>query len=171
MTVSIVPGERTTEGYLFNLREVVNAKENPIEYLAIDPGKHNGVCGYDAKFYLAFMLVIEADDMIMFTDQFTSLKKVIIESYKVYPGKEKQHIYSDLETVRVIGRVESWTEKNRIQLIAQPASIKPTGYAWIGKTPLPKSNPLNHSLDAHVHAMYYFVKHGLINAADLLKKG
>lgn len=169
MTVSIVPGERTTEEYLANLKEVVNNPQNPIEYLGIDPGKKNGVCGYDAKFYLTFMLTIMADDINMFLHQFTKLEKVIIEEYRVYPGKEKDHTYSDVETLRVIGRVESWTEKNGIHLVKQPASIKPTGYAWIGKKPLPKSNPLNHSLDAHVHFMYWAVRHNKISATDLLK--
>ena len=161
---------RLTPEYLANLSSVVNAEENPVIYLGIDPGKANGVCGYDAKYYVMFMLTIQADDMNMFINQFTKVKTCIIEDYRIFPGKEKQHIYSSLETPRVIGRVEAWAETNKIELVKQGAHIKETGYKWIGAKPLPKSNKNNHKLDAHVHFMYWAVKSRLINAAELLKR-
>ena len=46
---------RLTKQYLEKIKETVNAEANPIIYLSIDPGKTNGICGYDAKFYLMFM--------------------------------------------------------------------------------------------------------------------
>lgn len=162
--------EELTPRYLENLNSTVNADTNPIEYLSIDPGKSNGLCGYDTKFYPQFMLTIRADDMVKFLQQFKRVRKVIIESYKIFPNKAKDHIYSDLETPRVIGRVEGWAETNDVELIKQPSSIKPTGYAWIGKKPLPKSNPQNHSMDAHVHFMYWAVKNRLIDARELLRR-
>jgi hypothetical protein len=168
--VSTVHGQRLSEEYLQHLKEAVNAAENPVEYLAIDPGKTNGVCGYDTKYYLQFMLTIDADDMIRFLQQFNFIKKCIYEGYMVYPNKMKEHVYTDLQTSRVIGRIESWGELKQIELIKQPASIKSTGYKWIDEKPLPKSNKKNHCLDAHVHFMYWAVKHGLINAADLLRR-
>jgi predicted Zn-ribbon and HTH transcriptional regulator len=161
--------ERLSKEQLAQVKEVVNQPQNPVKYISIDPGKTNGVCGYDEKYYCQFMVTIPSIDMMQFLNQFDKVDKCICESYKVYPQKAKQHIYSDMETSRVIGRIESWAELKGIELIMQPASIKPTGYAWTGKKPLPKSNSLNHQLDAYIHFMYWAVRNGKINAGDLLK--
>lgn len=150
--------------------EFVNTDFNPIEYLAIDPGKSNGVCGYDAKYYWQFMFIVPAVDMIQFLQIFKKVKVCIVEGFQLYPNKAKDQIYSDMETPRVIGRIETWAELNNVDLVKQQASIKPTGYAWIGEKPLPKSNPNNHAMDAHVHFMYWAVKTSRINPADLLRR-
>lgn len=147
----------------------VNAEVNPVIYLGIDPGKSNGVCGYDARHYVVFMCTVNSLDMIHFLAMFKKVEKCIIEDYLLYPDKAKQQVYSDMETSRVIGRVESWAELHHVEVIKQGASIKATGYKWIGKKALPKSNPLNHELDAHVHFMHWAIKHGKVNAADLLR--
>lgn len=147
----------------------VNAEINPVIYLGIDPGKANGVCGYDARHYVVFMCTVNSLDMIHFLAMFKKVEKCIIEDYLLYPNKANQQVYSDMETSRVIGRVESWAELHHVEVIKQGASIKATGYKWIGKKALPKSNPLNHELDAHVHFMHWAIKHGKINAADLLR--
>lgn len=149
--------------------EFVNREENPVIYLAIDPGGKNGVCGYDVKAYLSFMVTVKADDMIYFLEKFHNIKKCIIEDFTLYPDKAREQIYSDMETSRVIGRVEAWSERKKIQLIKQPAKIKPTGYKWIGKKPLSKKNPQNHSMDANVHFIYWAVRNNLIKASDLLR--
>jgi len=167
---NIVPGERLSKEYLEHLKEAVNAPENPVNYLSIDPGKANGVCGYDAKHYLVFMLTIQAVDMNLFIHQFEQVKTCIIEDFKLYPNKTRAQHYSDMETSRVIGRVESWAELKKVELVKQGATVKATGYAWIGEKPLPKSNVRNHMMDAHVHFMYWAVRKGFINAKDLLKR-
>jgi hypothetical protein len=150
--------------------EIVNEEINPVNYLSIDPGKANGVCGYDGKFHLLFMLTVQADEIATFVRKFTKIKKCIIEDYKVYPQKAKQHVYSDLLTPRVIGRIEQWTESNGIILVKQMASIKSTGYKWLGQRPLPKSDPKNHQMDAHVHFIYWGVRNGHIKLEELLKR-
>lgn len=152
------------------IKDAVNNEQNPVTYLAIDPGKANGICGYDEKYYLIFMYTIQSSDIVDFLDIFEHVQKCIYEDYLLYPNKIKQQVYSDMETPRVIGRIESWAQRKKVALIKQGASIKTTGYAWIGKKPLPKSNPKNHELDAHVHFMYWAVKNNKINAADLLKR-
>lgn len=169
VTVNVAPGERLTKEYLANLNNAVNAVQNPVVYLGIDPGESNGICGYDAKYYLLFMLTIHHEDMVMFMHQFKSVKKCIMEEYKVFSHKAKQHINSDLKTTQVIGRVQSWAKLHEVELIMQPSSIKPTGYKWIRKKPLPKSNPMNHSLDGHVHFVYWGVRTGRIKLEDILR--
>ena len=153
-----------------HLAEAVNTEENPVQYLGIDPGKANGVCGYNAKFYLQFMFTIKSDDMVKFLAAFKKVKKCIMENYKLFPNKAKDQYYSDMETPRVIGRVEAWAETNGVELITQPPTIKSTGYKWIGQKPLPKSNPWNHPMDAHVHLMYWAIKNKYIHPSELLKR-
>lgn len=160
---------RIKEGELEKLEIVVNSDTNPILFLGIDPGKRNGICGYDAKYCVQFMLNINEADVAKFLRCFTKLQKIIMEGYKLYPNKAKQQIYSDMLTPRVIGRVEDYCDMRNIDLIIQPASIKPTGYMWIGKKPPPKGNINRDPMDAHVHFMYWAVKNRLINAADLLR--
>jgi len=168
--ISSTAQKRLTTEDLIRLKEAVNSPENPVTYLGIDPGESNGICGYNVNFHLQFMTTIYFEDITKFLHQFDHVKLCIIEGYQVYPNKARQHIYSDLKTPRVIGRVESWAEIKDINLIRQPATVKATGYKWIGEKPLPKSNPQNHALDAHVHFMYWAVRHGKVNAADLLRK-
>jgi hypothetical protein len=164
------PGKRLTEDDLAQVKALVNNWVNPVKYLAIDPGKANGVCGYDVHFDLMFMMSIQSIDMNLFLHQFKMVDKCVCEGYKLYPNKIRSQIYSDLETPRVIGRIENWAEIKKVELIMQPATVKKTGYLWIGKKPLPKSDPKNHQLDAHVHFMFWAVKGGHISATELLKR-
>lgn len=150
--------------------EIVNNKLAPIIYLAIDPGKYNGVCGYDEKFQLHFMHVVAATDMTKFLRAFNNVTTCIIEDYLLYPNKAKDQFYSDMETPRIIGRVESWTESKNIKLVKQPAKIKPTGYLWIGKKPPSKGSNKNDPMDAHVHFMYWAVYNRKIKPEELLKR-
>lgn len=161
---------RLTDSEFEHLTEAVNAEHNPVEYLAVDPGKGNGICGYDTKFYLQFMMTIHEADIVRFMEQFEKVKVCILEGYKLYPNKTKEQIYSDMLTPRVIGRIETWAERHKVKIVLQGANVKATGYQWLGKKPLPKSNPQNHPMDAHAHGTYYAVRKGLINPADLLRK-
>lgn len=148
--------------------KVANYEPHPITYLGIDPGEANGICGYNDEFHLMFMATVADKDITGFLDIFQNLKLIVIEDFVLYPSKAMKQVYSDMPTSRVIGRVEEWAGKRDVQLVKQLATIKTTGYKWIGKKPLPKSNKLNHELDAHVHFMYWAIKRGKIKLADLL---
>jgi hypothetical protein len=161
--------ENLTDEYLTRLKETVNAPNNPIIYLAIDPGAANGVCGYDVKCYPQFMHTVASEDMVKYLEIFTEVKKCILEDFLLYPDKAKHQTYSDMVTSRVIGRVEAWAERREVEVVKQGAKIKKTGYMWIGEKPLPKSNSKNHVMDAHVHFIYWAVRKGLISASSLLK--
>lgn len=154
---------------LEKFKAFANSDLNPIEYLSIDPGKANGVTGYDTKCYLQFLYTVPVAEMTKFLDVFDKLKTCVIEDYRLYPNKAKDQIYSDMETPRVIGKVEHWAELKGIELVKQPATVKKTGYAWAGQKPLPKSNPMNHARDAHIHFIYWGVKTQKINPSHLLK--
>lgn len=159
----ILDNQKISDEDFTNLTATVNATENPVKYLAIDPGKSNGVCGYDQRFYLVFMYTIQEDDFTRFLECFNSVATVIVEDFVLYPNKTKEQVYSDMLTSRVIGRVEGWAARNNVKLVKQKATIKKTGYLWLNKKPLPKSNPQNHKMDAHVHGMYWAIRNKLID--------
>lgn len=137
-------------------------------YLGIDPGESNGISLYDKDYNLVGMFTIKEEQIIEFLEPFKSLKLIVCEDFVLYPTKAMKQVYSDMPTSRVIGRIESFCRGNNVLLIKQLATIKTTGYKWIGKKPLPKSNPRNHEMDAHVHFMYWAIKNGKIDAASLL---
>jgi hypothetical protein len=150
------------------LHEFANEDNLPIKYLAIDPGKANGICGYDAELKLRMMWTVREQDILTFLRQFEKIDKCIIENFLLYSNKAYEQVHSDMLTSRVIGRVENWAELGDIELIKQNASVKPLGYKYLGTKPLPKSNKLNHAMDAHAHFVYWGVRTRRINAADLL---
>ncbi len=165
----IFNGQKLTEEDFAKIRSVVNADANPVKYLGVDPGISNGVCGYNARYYLAFMWTINESDMNDFLEQFDMIDTCVIENYTLYPNKAQAQIYSDMVTSRVIGRFEGWTARKGIRLVKQPASLKKVGYAWIGQKQPSKSDPQNHAKDAHVHFMYWAIKSGKLDASILLE--
>lgn len=137
-------------------------------FLGIDPGEKNGIAAYDKDYGILWTLTVKEPDMGPFIQKCENLQLVIIEDFFLYPHKAMAQSYSDMPTSRVIGRVEEIARTKGFRLIKQPAKIKPIGYKWIGRKPLPKSNPLNHELDAHVHFMHWAIKHGKIDVSSLL---
>jgi hypothetical protein len=157
-----------TEAELENLKRVVNNEERPVRYLAIDPGKSNGICGYDGDCKIMMMWTVMEENVLDFLNQFDNLERCIIEDFLLYSNKAFEQVGSNMLTSRVIGRVEGWAARKDIPLTKQKAAIKPTGYRFIGKKPLHKQHRLHHALDAHVHFIYWAVGKGLVKAGDLL---
>lgn len=153
-----------------SLKDRVNEPPNPTTYLAVDPGKSNGFCGYDDRHHLTFMFTIPSTNMIRVLQLFTKVQIIIVENFTLFPHKRTEANYSDMETSRVIGRIESWAELNKVEIIKQGPNVKKTGYQWLGIPSPSKSNPANHELDAHCHFTYWAVKNGRINLLNLIKK-
>lgn len=140
-----------------------------IYYISIDPGKRSGITWYNEKANILGMETVLYDNLSSFLDKFNTVKLAVVEEYRVYPHKARQHVYSDLMTPRAIGRIESWAEHNNIKLVKQGAHIMDTGYRYLGKRKPPKSDPLNHVSNAHAHFVYYAVCNGLIDPTKLLE--
>jgi hypothetical protein len=161
--------ERVTDAFLEKFKRTVNDPANPVLFLGIDPGVANGICGYDANFHLVFAMTVHENDIVKFLNSFNAVEKCVCESYKIYSNKYSAHVNSDVVTLRVIGRIEHWTRLNSIELTMQPATIKNTAYMWLGQKPPTDSNPFRHQMDGNAHFMFWAIKKGLINAADLLR--
>lgn len=138
-------------------------------YMAIDPGKRTGLNIYDEKGNILGMYTIAGSKIISFLQDFVKIKVCIIEGYRVFPHKAKAHVYSDLETPRIIGRVEAWAEVNGIKLVKQRSADKTMGYKYQAEEPAKKSNPQNDVLDAHAHFIFWAVNNGVIKPEQLIE--
>ena len=143
-----------------------------VNYISIDPGHTSGVCGYDKNCNLVFMLTVDKDNIVGFLEDEVNtghVHTVIYEEYAVFPNKAQQHVYNPLHTVRVIGAIQSWALRKKLHIHGQKSSIKPTAYRMLGVKPLPKSDPQNHSLDAHAHFTFWAVKNKKLDPRKLIK--
>lgn len=144
-----------------------------IAYLAIDPGETNGIAAYDENGVLLWCRPIKHADLTDFLldieKLFAPLQLIIVENYLVYPNKAKQHVYSKLTTVRMLGEIDGFAKARGIKVQKQNATIKNVGYKWMGRKPLPKSDPMNHAFDAHAHGLYWLVTHHIVDPSTLLK--
>lgn len=136
-------------------------------YISIDPGEMNGICTYDEKAAITSMQVVPIDKLVNFLEELQNVHLCICEEYRVYPQKAKQHVYNKLETLRAIGRAESWCQRNSIKLIMQPASVKSIGFKYLGISEPPRSDKLSHAKVAHAHFTYWAVKNGKIDPRRL----
>jgi hypothetical protein len=87
------------------------------------------------------------------------VEHVIIEDFRLFQHKALQQSGSRLETVRVIGAIESWAHNTKGRVTLQPPTIKPIAQLWSGKVPK-GSHSLSHSVDAFNHGFYFLQKNG-----------
>ena len=54
---------------------------------------------------------------------FDTLNQLVVEEYRIYPNRAKQHIGQDLFTPRIIGAIEAFSHISNIPMHTQPASL------------------------------------------------
>jgi hypothetical protein len=141
---------------------------HPVAYLAIDPGeKFNGWATFrDTGDLITMGTIIGIDELTDWLEAFAVewLKGVIVEDYRVGISKGRygatQHKGARVETVKTIGRIESWAYRNSVPLVLQPNNIKAVAYMWAGIT-VPKNKNLSHETDAYVHGVYWLQRNGI----------
>jgi hypothetical protein len=141
---------------------------HPVAYLAIDPGeKFNGWATFrDTGDLITMGTIIGIDELTDWLEAFAVewLKGVIVEDYRVGISKGRygatQHKGARVETVKTIGRIESWAYRNSVPLVLQPNNIKAVAYMWAGIT-VPKNKNLSHETDAYVHGVHWLQKNGI----------
>lgn len=142
---------------------------NPdVFYLAVDPGERNGVCGYSINGRLLWMQSVNYNTLATFLEELTDVYLCVLEDYKIYPNKAKDHIYSDVIGARAIGKVENWTERHNVKVVKQGSKVLDMGFKYLGKKPPPKPDRLNDPMCAHAHFTYYAVNNGIINPKELI---
>lgn len=126
--------------------------------LALDPG---GTTGYAA---FTMYEILDASEVVGDAATMEALIKhfspsiVVIEEYRIYPGKAKTHIHSDVPTARLIGAIEYICQKLGIPVVKQGAGmakgfcdndkLRAWGMYKVG---------YGHARDAIRHGAYYLI--------------
>lgn len=132
-------------------------------YIALDPGGTTGYATFSKEGATVDMEYLDLDEVrVRFEADIWDAIAVICEAWRLHPDQAKNFYWSDMPTSRLIGWLEGVCYMRNIPFILQGAQIKKAGYQHWGKKPLPKSNPMNHAYDAHVHGREYLIKQGII---------
>ena len=130
--------------------------------LAFDPGESSGWATYSATGeFINAGICRSREEVYALLKEVGPVAKVVIEDYRLFSHKAVQQSGSQLETVRVIGAVESWAALNNISVTLQPASIKSIAEKWSGLKPK-GAHKNTHHIDAMLHGHYYLQRTGII---------
>ena len=130
--------------------------------LAVDPGESSGWATFDAKGTITGTGICRSrDEVYEMLKSIVPVAKVVIEDFRLYSHKAVQQSVSQLETVRVIGAIESWAALNDVSVTLQPASIKSIAEKWSGLKAT-GSHKNSHHIDAINHGIYYLQKNDII---------
>jgi hypothetical protein len=132
-------------------------------YLAIDPGKQTGYAWFKDDGNVDFTGKVKeydaAFDWLKSID-FSKLKAVIVEDFRLYSWKSQEQSWSRLETVKLIGAIEVFAKLGGAPVVLQGANIKSIGYMYAGLK-VPKNHDMSHETDAFVHGVYYLQRNGI----------
>lgn len=140
-------------------------------YLAIDPGETNGAARFNSEglarelTQFPYELIVPKLCKWIKEDEVTT---IIVEKYFVFPHKAKDHIFSDLKTVKAIGKIEAIAEYFDVKMVLQEPNIKKSGYNFMGTKP--KATAKRHQQDALAHGIYYLVTTNVVDPVVLLGK-
>jgi len=145
---------------MFNA-ELVNP--SAVEFVSIDPGGTTGVVTWDANAKLLDALQLNREEFEDFLEK-VSPAQVICEEYIVNP--HVRHGGQKVETLRIIGAIESYCRRNKILLEMQRPQILTIAQKWSGKK-MPKNHGISHWVSAYLHGYYFLHRKGLIKARVL----
>lgn len=91
----------------------------------------------------------------------THIKKIVVENFALYPWKSQDQMWSEFETVQVIGAIRAQCYVLGIDYEKVPANNKNMGFMYMGIKEPPHSNPLNHQMVAAAHGIYYLQTRGI----------
>lgn len=137
-------------------------------YIFIDPGQNTGWAKFDDNGELVAkgttrnfedLVYWVADNINVGTAEFT--KKCIVEDFKLYPSKAQAQLWSQFETVQVIGAIRSQCLLVSIPYEVVPAHNKQMGFMYLGTKEPPHSSPLNHEMVAIAHGVFWLQNKGI----------
>lgn len=164
--MEVNPGSVFTKLY----QRLVDAKERvPIKgtIIALDPGVTTGIALFEAP---ALVMVDQNKDdnigrAVNYIEQIVndhSPTAIIIEDYRIYRWKQKEHAWSDLHTPRLIGGIEKLAFDKCLPLIKQPAHVA-KGFCNDAKLKdwSMYIKGMRHGRDAIRHGAYYILFGGI----------
>jgi hypothetical protein len=120
----------------YQLKDKPKTWKLPQSVIAIDPGMTTGYCRFEHYPFQGYILedngVIKVNkqtgwdpiiDLIQSFYRNTPNSVVVCEDYRIYPSKDKVHVLSSVDTVRIIGAIEFMCHHDHVPLVKQMASV------------------------------------------------
>ena len=143
--------------------------------LGVDPGHTTGWCLTSEK-----GVVLDKDQtkgnnessdyltdlFVRFPEYNYEFTAIVMEDYKIFAHKAKQHIGSRVPAAQIIGIVEHEARQRDIKLVKQPSSILVTAQK-LTNVKMPSDHSKSHWVSAFLHAAHYLIKEGkMLTAAQ-----
>ena len=141
-------------------------------FLGIDPGGTTGLALVSVTDKKPTLVEVLASKDLTTIEYQWLLKKadlIITENFRLRPknARDGSFDWSDMETPKIIGKLEMWAQLNDKTLVKQEPSIKPMGYGYCQMKYVKGKKGL-HIQDAAAHAMFYLVTKNLALPSKLL---
>lgn len=137
-------------------------------YIFIDPGKNTGWAEFDVDGKLTLQGTTRNFEdfvkwMVWHLNPATAvyIRKCVVEEFKLYPWKTQAQMWSEFETVQVIGAIRAQCLMFEIPFELVPARNKDMGFMYLGMKEPPHSNPLNHQMVAAAHGEFWLQHNGI----------
>jgi hypothetical protein len=123
-----------------------------------DPGKVTGMAKGTVEGKLLGMAQYTQTELFDFLNTMNKdVDTFIIEEFRIRPDKAASFIYSDMQTIQIIGALRYKAHQLGAPVFIQSPTLKSLGYKYAGITP-PKNHDISHSSDAYSHLSYWWVK-------------
>ncbi len=124
---------------------------------SFDPGRVTGIAKGTLDGRLLDTVQLDHQPLCEYLLSIRHADVFIIEEFRIRPDKAQSFIFSEMETIQVIGALKYKAYDLGAKVVMQSPTIKSIGYKWAGIQP-PKNHSLSHSTDAYAHLSYYWTK-------------
>lgn len=134
--------------------------------VAVDPGdKHVGIAWWRsrngervAETHTAELAVGAVEKLLEVGDEGAVV--LVIEEFRLYPGKDKPQAYSQMETSEMIGALKYVARKLGVPAVEQGAYIKNPTRRQLRARGIVQVGDTVHAKDAELHLIHYCLKEG-----------
>jgi hypothetical protein len=135
-------------------------------YIFVDPGEHTGWAMFDVDGNEVDVFTTDSFEktcaiIFQYINNKLPIKRVIVENFKLYPWKSQVQMWSEFETVQVIGAIRARCLEYNIPYETVPAHNKGMGFMYMGIKEPSHNNPANHQLVAMAHGVFWLQKCGI----------
>lgn len=134
-------------------------------YIGFDPGNTTGYSIVNKNADVVEFGQVKFQDLTDFLKKEARMfEAVVIEEYRVFQKRARQHAGSDLKTSQVIGKIKFWAELNDYPVVMQPASILPQAERWT-QVKMPTDHSISHQVSGYLHVAYYLMRNRIAPSA------
>lgn len=144
-----------------------------MKVIGFDPGETTGFAILDQDGELLdFGQLKSMEALIEHLDRLdpTQFKQVIIEAYRILPGKQMMHTGRPVVTEQIVGMIKAWAIRKKVGVTTYWSSDKPIQQKHSGVKPT-GAHSKSHWVDAYNHAWWWLFKNKYVVSELQRKKG